>query len=722
MSILVIDTVKYPPPPPEGPAERKGRLAALFVMPFLIVTMMYATYVATMHEPTLSGMPVAVVGQGQAAEAFAEGLESDALDVTLVDGAAEAEKLMDSQEIAGALVLPAAKGEPAEVLTQMAGGASRATTVKTALGAAATEAGFAVETTDLRPLPADDGTGTMVLFAAIGMMLAGYVPLSGMLMGTPNLLRLRRFVPLAIGWGAFTSSLIWLVLGPLVGAVDGRYPLFLGVGTLAVTAVAMMMVLVTKVMGPFSVLVGMLLLMVLGVPAANLGMAIDSMPAFFGWLHGVLPLPAAGEALRSAIYFDGEGFWGHIWVLVAWLVVSLALAALKERKSGDVIPAGPVYTAPDAPLSALAGGPVASYRTRLVAVALFPLSIMLTVVTLMGFSMHKAEINDMPVAIVGASAQTGELVAGLEEQMGSYVELSELTDIEDAREAVLDEEIAAAFVMPSAENPQATLLTASGLSLSQQSAAVAMFTPVAASMEMELVTEDLAPLTANDTGGSNSMYIGMGWVMAGFIFMAVLRGGAPDLTRTRQLLPMVAGWSLGMAVWFWLLYDVIIGAVNGHALELIGYGAFTIFCVAWASGVLTRMFGMMTLVPVMIVMLLGGMPASGGGLSLYMVPEFFQTLHHVLPLPQAIDIARQMVYVDGAGVGTNLLTLLAWGVVGLLLHFFVVDPYVNRAKARPHAPMGPRHVPQRGESAEANDSDDNDEADESDGVREPSLV
>src|SRR5690606_6938706 len=101
-----------------------------------------------------------------------------------------------------------------------------------------------------------------------------------------------------------TSSLVWLVLGPVVGAVDGHYPLFLGVGTLAVVAVGVAQLLFTKVMGPFAVLLGMLLWVVFGVPSSNLALSMHSMPGFFQWLHGVLPLPAAGETLRSVIYFD----------------------------------------------------------------------------------------------------------------------------------------------------------------------------------------------------------------------------------------------------------------------------------------------------------------------------------------------------------------------------------------------------------------------------------
>ena len=58
----------------------------------------------------------------------------------------------------------------------------------------------------------------------------------------------------------------------------------------------------------------------------------------------------------------------------------------------------------------------------------------------------------------------------------------------------------------------------------------------------------------------------MSWIMAGFLFFAVLRGGAPDLTpHCASSCRSLAGWSVGMSVWLWFLFDVLIGAVNGHA-------------------------------------------------------------------------------------------------------------------------------------------------------------
>ncbi|WP_206515902.1 ABC transporter permease [Nocardioides pantholopis] len=689
---------KYPPPPPETPAERKGRLIALFVMPFLIVTMMYATYMSTMHNPHPRDMPVAVVGQGAAAAEFAAELEESsdgALEVRTVDDLAEAEDLIRNQEAVGAIEVPEA-GTSATIHHAMAGGASQATVFDQTVAPAALAEGWTVETVDIEPLPAGDGSGTMVLFAAMGMMLAGYVPLSGMLLGTPNLLRVRRFLPITLGWGALTSSLIWLILGPIVGAVDGHYPLFLGVGTLAVTAVGIAQLLFTKVMGPFAVLLGMLLWVVFGVPSSNLAMSVHTMPGFFQWLYEVLPLPAAGEALRSVIYFGGDGVWKHVLTLAAWLVAALLLAILKERKSGDLIVGGPLYTAPDAPLPALSGGPVAPYRNRVLAVAAFPLTIMITVVTLMSLSMHQPEVRDVPVAVVGPAAAAEQFVAGVEPQLGQYVDLTVVESADEAADQIRSQDLVAAYVLPTEQGGQPTLVTAGGAGASQKSTVVQMFTPVAAGSGAELVVEDIAPLTDDDVNGSNSLYVGMGWIMAGFLFFAVMRGGAPDLTRTRQLLPLLGGWSVGMAVWLWFLYDVLIGAVNGHALALIGYGIPTIFAVGLASAVLTRTMGLFGLIPVMIVVMLAGVPASGGGLSIYMVPEFFRPLADILPLPAAVDIARSVVYLDGTGVGSDLLVLAVWGVAGLLLNLLVVDRWVNRTNAKPHAPMGPRYAPERG--------------------------
>lgn len=691
-----IDTLKYPPPPPETPRERTGRVVALFVMPFLMVTMMYATYMGTMHAPQPKDLPVTVAGVG--AERIASGLDEslgDAVELEVIDADEARQSVLDRDAAASVLLTD----EGATLYSAMAGGASRASTAQTALLPALAAMGVQATNEDVAPLDEGDGTGTMVLFAAMGFTLAGYVPLSGMLMGTPNLLRVRRFAPLSVAWAAIVSSVVWLVLGPVMGAVEGHYPLFLGVGTLTIAAVLWAQFLFTKFMGPLAVLLGMLLFVVLGVPSSGLAMSLDSMPGFFQVIHHLLPLGQAGEALRSVIYFDASDAWPHVAVLAGWLVAAAALCVVKERRSGTAIMGGPLYTAPDAPLPALSGGPVAPYRQRLFAVFAFPFAIVVTVVTLMSFGMAKADLHDMPVAVVGPEAATAPFVAGVGDQLGDLVDLQPVTDLADAEERLESQELVAVYVLPTAPGGSPELVTAAGAGASQQNAAIQMFTQIALGAKDQgsgpLETRDVAPLTEDDLGGSNSLYVGMSWIMAGFLITAVFRGGAPDLTRTRDLFVKFAGWAVGMSIWLWFLYDVLIGAVNGHVLTYLAAGAFTIFCVSWASAVLVRWLGLGALVPVMIVIMLAGVPASGGGLSIWMVPEQFRFATDVLPLPAAVDLARSVTYFDGVGIGGNLLVIGIWGAVGLLLNLLVVDPLLNRPGARPPAPMGPRVMPDR---------------------------
>ncbi|WP_244933207.1 ABC transporter permease [Micromonospora tulbaghiae] len=678
-------------------ADRKERIirsVALFVMPFLMVTMMFATYMATMHSPHPRQMPVAVVGSGAQAQGVVDALNAtpgEPVEARLVTSRDAAVELLRDREISGALQLPAAGSDQATIFTASAAGASGAATAQQLLAPIAVQQQWTATTEEVAALPDEDRAGIAVLFAAMGMMLAGYVPLSLLLMATPHLLRLRRFVPLVAGWSALTSTIVWLILGPVVGAVDGHYLTFLGVGVLATAAVGLAQLLFTKLMGPLAVLLGMLLFVVFGMPASNLALPVHTMPGFFQFLHGVLPLPAAGEALRSALYFDGRGIGVHLLTLAAWIVAAVALCLLKER-GGAPIPQAPQVDGPDTPLPALAGGPPRSKRFRYATVAAFPLSILVVVVGLMSFSMHKPEPHDIPVAVVAAVPEQAErAAAGLRAGLNGVADITVAASVDEARERILARDLVAAYVLPSTPGGEAVLYSSSAAGSSQHTMVQTMFRQVAAGQQMPLAVTDVSPLSETDTMGSNSLYVGMSWIMSGFLMLAVLRGGAPHIRRLRQFLPILGGWAIGMSTWLWLLFDVIIGAVNGHAPEMIGFGALTIFAVSLVTAVFTRTFGLAAIVPMMVVLMMAGVPASGGGLSIYMVPEFFRTLQGVLPLPAAVDTARSLVYFGGVGVGRNLAVVAVWAAVGLLLNLGVDRRLRRREQAA--GDTGPHPVP-----------------------------
>ncbi|HLS75712.1 MAG TPA: hypothetical protein VK083_02830 [Nocardia sp.] len=89
--------------------ERIGRMVAVFIFPFLLVSMMISGYLAAMHHTEPRDMPIAVTGPTAEAVRFAETLETadpDAVDVRVVDTDADAQRLVLDREVSGAVALP----------------------------------------------------------------------------------------------------------------------------------------------------------------------------------------------------------------------------------------------------------------------------------------------------------------------------------------------------------------------------------------------------------------------------------------------------------------------------------------------------------------------------------------------------------------------------------------------------------------------------------------
>lgn len=645
-------------------AEKIGRYVAMFLMPLLMVSMLVGGYLAAMHSPEPNNMPIALSGSAQQADSFAGALRDanpDAVNVREVDSADEARRLVLEREVSGAVVL---NGGSATVYTAGAAGASQSSAVTALLAPQVLGQGLSLETEDLQPLPENDMAGLGAMFMTTALMLAGYMPLSLVLSNSPELLRFRRFVPLLAGWSALIAALVWTVVGPVMGVVQGHTAAVLGICWLSVFAVGSVQLFLTRILGPMAVLAGMLLLMVLGVPASNMSMSVHTMPALYPFLHSFLPAAATGESLRSVLYFDGDGAGARLLVLVigaaASLALTLALDALKRRRKPD---AGPLPVN----VASLHGGPRPKSRTwRYVTLAFLPLVMVSMMLTMMLGAMYQPAPRDMPVAVAGATVQQADqAVAGLEANMSGLFDLRAVDSADEARELVRDREVTAAYVLPSAENPGATLLTNQAAGMSAQQVVNQVFAQVAAGQQMELTTEDVAPMPEQDSMGMATMYLAMGWIMAGFMIIVVGATAQPASRPLRRLLPVVAAWAVGYSALLWVIADVFVGAIDGHFLQLWAVGAVAIFCMAMFTAVFERLIGMLAILPVIGILMFLGVPASGAAMSIYMEPEIFRYLHEVLPMPAAVESIRSILYFGGDTVGTHVLTLIIWGAVSL---------------------------------------------------------
>ncbi|MCQ1950008.1 ABC transporter permease [Arthrobacter sp. zg-Y859] len=645
-------------------AEKIGRYVAMFLMPLLMVSMLVGGYLAAMHAPVPNNMPIAVTGSGQQADRFADALESadpDAVDVRVVESDAEARQLILDREVSGAVSL---NEGTASVYTASAAGASQSSTVTALLAPQVLGQGLVLQSEDLAPLPDHDMAGLGAMFLTTALMLAGYMPLSLVLSNSPELLRFRRFVPLLAGWAALIAALVWAVTGPMLGVVEGHSAAVLGISWLTVFAVGSVQLFLTRILGPMAVLAGMLFLMVLGVPASNMSMSVHTMPGLYPYLHSFLPAAATGESLRSFLYFDGNGAGPHLLVLVigavAALLLTLILDAVKRRRKPNAAP-------PAINVASLHGGPrPKTRRWRYGTLAFFPLAMVTMMLSFMLGAMYEPTPRDMPVAVVGSTAQQAEqAVSGLDENMSGLFDLRAMDNADDAREQVRDRTVVGAYVLPSAENPTATLITNEAGGMSQQQVLTSVFGQVSAGQQMEMAHDNVAPLKDSDSMGMATMYLAMGWIMAGFMIIVVGSTAAPASRPLRMLLPIVAAWAVGMSAFLWVIADVFVGAIDGHFLPLWGAGAVAIFCVAMFTTVFERFMGMLAILPVIGILMFLGVPASGAAMSIYMEPEIFRFLHEVLPMPAAVESIRSILYFGSDTVWSHLLTLGIWGAASL---------------------------------------------------------
>ncbi|MGW0818048.1 ABC transporter permease [Streptomyces viridiviolaceus] len=657
--------------PASDKREAIGRLVAVFLFPLLMVSMMVGGSLLTSHNPTPHDLPIAVVGpQAQTDQLIAavNAAEPGAVDFEVMSDAAEGQQLVVDREVAGAVTLEGGE-EPAKIYTAGAAGPSQASLVQSLVAPQLLALGVDSQVVDLAPLGKHDTGGVAVLFLASAFIMAGYMPMSLLLSASPKTLRIRRIVPLLAGWAAVMAPLVWFIVGPLLGAFDGHALPVIAVGWLSIFAVGLVQVFLTRILGPLASLAAVLFISVLGTPASGLTSSIHTMPDVYATLQQFLPTPATGQALAAIIYFDGNGVWPHLAVLVVG-----ALAAFTAIVTVDVLRArrNPERPAPEPTMFSLTGGSKPhSVRGKYVAIAMFPIIMIVMLLSTILASLYQPSPKDMPIAVVAATTgQAQQAVAGLQQNMGELFDLRAVDSPDTAIEQVRSRDVVAAYILP-VDTAEAHLAINQAAGVSQANLVQSIFGQVAAGQNVHLAVDDIAPVDARDSAGSVSMGIAQGWMMAGILIVIVAANAAPAIMKLRTLLPILGGWALFAPALLWLIAGPMVGALSGHFPPLYGAGVVAVFCTSMFTLVFTRLLGLYAVIPAVGILVFLGMPASGGALSIYLTPEIFRFLHGFLPMPAAVESIRSILYFGSDTVGDQLTTIAIWGAVSLAVVIIV---------------------------------------------------
>ena len=305
--------------------------------------------------------------------------------------------------------------------------------------------------------------------------------------------------------------------------------------------------------------------------------------------------------------------------------------------------------------------PLARDASRLVPL-LAVLAVLLTVVlTAFAWPAVRSAPRDLPIAVAGPPAATGQLADALVAAEPGAFDVRTLADEPAARAAIEDREVYGAVVVD-AGGPRLLVASAASPVVAQSLRQVAAGLGAAAGAPVPV--EDVVPTPESDPRGAGLAAAALpltlgGIITAGLVSRLVRRIGLriPAALAMAAVGGMVTATVLG--TWlgsvesgWWTTTGVVALGMSATALVLLGLHA------------LAREVGL-ALGAAAIILL--GNPLSGLSSAPELLPGGWGTLGQLLPPGATGTLVRSVSWFDGAGAGTPLLVLTAWCAAGLLL-------------------------------------------------------
>ncbi|MFD3586135.1 carboxypeptidase regulatory-like domain-containing protein [Streptomyces sp. NPDC058683] len=309
----------------------------------------------------------------------------------------------------------------------------------------------------------------------------------------------------------------------------------------------------------------------------------------------------------------------------------------------------------------------------------FPVTLFLGFLFCFAPALHAPQPHHAAVVVAGRAPEA-EVEAALHRHHPGGFDVTSVADARAARRAVLDRSAVAGYV--GGHRPVLYVAKANGMSLFQ--ALGKDFAGLTSATSEPLTLRDVAPTTAKDLTGTTLVYFGTAWNIPGYLLATTLLR-AVTFNRRRKLMTIV-----GVAGVFAVVGDLV-GVDLGYlpndpaalAMAFLLTTAVATFCTGMAP--FTKQFFPGVGMGLFIVL---STPTSGVA-PVAMLPTFFQHVHAVMPLGNAVDALRGVLYFHGAGVRRPVLVLCAWIAAGIAL--MGLDAWRHRSTGARHRGRGKQY-------------------------------
>ncbi|MGR6973869.1 carboxypeptidase regulatory-like domain-containing protein [Streptomyces cynarae] len=300
---------------------------------------------------------------------------------------------------------------------------------------------------------------------------------------------------------------------------------------------------------------------------------------------------------------------------------------------------------------------VPSARTLAEALAI-PALLFLGLLFCFPLAFHAPQPNHAKIVIADPAVER-KVDTALQRQHPGGFEVAAVADAREARQAVLDRSAVAGYA---ARGRHAVLYVAKANGVALEQVLDKGFTQLAAHNHQRLTVTDVAPTVSKDGLGTTLVYFSIAWNVPGYILATTLLR-AVTFNRRKKLMTIAGAAALFSVVGFFV--GVGLGFFPDEPSALAIPFLLTTAVATFSLGVapFTKQFFPLVGLGLYIVL---SVPSSGVA-PVQLLPGFFQGLHAVMPLGNAVDALKGVLYFDGAGVLKPVLVLCAWTTAGMAL-------------------------------------------------------
>lgn len=315
-------------------------LGSHIVIPLFLAAGMALAYLGAFHAAQPNNIPVGIVGQGPAADVFAQTLNDEApsaLDVSTVATTAKARAEVADGTLSAAYATDATH---ATIIVSTAASPAEASAAQQLLLPIAYQQHLPVTIDDVRPVPADDMTGQGLFFMMVAMSVGGYSSAIA-IAAVAGRLGIGWRIAVSAATAVVVSAITTVVAGPLFHVLAGNEWSIGLLGALYTFGIITIGVGLHPMLGRWTTPVLTLLFVMLNVTTSGGIFPQNMQPPFFAGLSTFWTGAAWLDSARALTYLPGQQFGFDGLRLALWATAGLALIGVshlltvRRRRAAD---------------------------------------------------------------------------------------------------------------------------------------------------------------------------------------------------------------------------------------------------------------------------------------------------------------------------------------------------------------------------------------------------